>query len=100
MVVNGAPQKGLQCDRNWHFRFKSQVSEVCQDLDQEVEAFRNRRSKEFTLFLTVDNISGRENNRIISKALMIAYGTNECGMREILGFSAFRRNPARPGRFL
>ncbi|SFO33657.1 Transposase (or an inactivated derivative) [Eubacterium pyruvativorans] len=70
---------------------KSQVSEVCQDLDQEVEAFRNRPIEGIYPFLTVDAtyFKVRENNRIISKALMIAYGTNECGMREILGFSAY-----------
>jgi hypothetical protein len=32
----------------------------------------------------------RENDRVVSKALMIAYGTNDDGKREILGFSAYR----------
>ena len=31
----------------------------------------------------------RENGRIISKAFMIAYGTNEKGLREILGFGVY-----------
>lgn len=71
---------------------KSQVSEVCQDLDQEVEAFRNRPIEGIYPFLTVDAtyFKVRENGRVVSKALMIAYGTNDDGRREILGFSAYR----------
>lgn len=43
-------------------------------------------------FLTVEAtyFKVRENNRVISKALMIAPGTNEEGRREIPGFSAYR----------
>ena len=32
----------------------------------------------------------RENNKIISKALMIAYGTNSQGHREVLGFGVYK----------
>lgn len=70
---------------------KSAVSDLCQDLDKEVEAFRNRPLEGSYPFLTVDAtyFKVRENDRIISKALMIAYGTNEQGIREVLGFSAY-----------
>ncbi|MCI1751261.1 MAG: transposase [Megasphaera cerevisiae] len=71
---------------------KSSVSAVCKDLDQEVSAFRSRPIEGNYSFLTVDAtyFKVRENNRVTSKALMIAYGTNRQGKREILGFSAYR----------
>jgi len=71
---------------------KSAVSEVCKDLDKDVDEFRNRPIEGRYPFLTVDAtyFKVRENNRVISKALMIAYGTNEEGKHEILGFASFR----------
>ena len=71
---------------------KSAVSDVCKDLDKEVEAFRSRPIEGNYPFLTVDAtyFKVRENGRVVSKALMIAYGTNDDGKREILGFSAYR----------
>lgn len=71
---------------------KSAVSDVCKDLDQEVMKFRNRPIEDRHPFLTVDAtyFKVRENNRVVSKALMIAYSVNEHGKREILGFSAYR----------
>ena len=43
-------------------------------------------------FLTVDAayFKVREYGRVVTKALMIAYGTGDDGKREILGFSAYR----------
>lgn len=71
---------------------KSSVSEIYKNLDKEVESYRNRPLEGRYPFLTVDAtyFKVRENNRVISKALMIAYGTNEQGHREILGFAAYR----------
>lgn len=71
---------------------KSSVSEICKNLDKEVESFRNRPLEGRYPFLTVDAtyFKVRENNRVISKALMIAYGTNKQGHLEILGFAAYR----------
>lgn len=71
---------------------KSSVSEVCKELNHEVEEFRNRPIEGRYPFLTVDAtyFKIRENGRVISKPLMIAYGTNEWGKREILGFSAYK----------
>lgn len=72
---------------------KSAVSDVCKDLDEEVEKFRNRPIQANYPFLTVDAtyFKVREDGRVIAKALMIAYGTNEEGKREILGFSSYSR---------
>ena len=71
---------------------KSSVSEIYKNLDKEVESFRNRPLEGRYPFLTVDAtyFKVRENNRVISKALMIAYGTNKQGHREILGCAAYR----------
>lgn len=71
---------------------KSTVSEACKELDKAVEAFRNRKLCDSYPFLTVDAtyFKARENHRVISKAFMIAYGTNSSGMREILGFGVYK----------
>ena len=71
---------------------KSAVSEACRELTNDVSAFRNRPLEGNYPFVTVDAtyFKVRENGRVVSKAFMIAYGTNEYGKREILGFSAYR----------
>lgn len=70
---------------------KSAVSDLCKDLEKEVDEFRNRPLEGKYPFLTVDAtyFKVRENHRIISKALMIAFATNDEGYREIVGFSAY-----------
>jgi putative transposase len=70
---------------------KSAVSDLCRDLEKEVDEFRNRPLEGKYPFLTVDAtyFKVRENHRIISKALMIAFATNDEGYREIVGFSAY-----------
>ena len=75
---------------------KSTVSEVCKDLDKAVDAFRTRPLEGDYPFFTVDAtyFKVRENSRIISKAFMIAYGTNAQGLREILGFGVYANESA------
>ena len=70
---------------------KSAVSDVCKTLDKEVHEFRNRPLIDNYPFVIVDAtyFKARENNRIISKAFMIAEGTNEHGYREIIGFNTY-----------
>ena len=70
---------------------KSAVSDVCKDLDKAVKEFRTRPLEGDYPFLTVDAtyFKVRENSRVISKAFMIAYGTNAEGHREILGFGVY-----------
>lgn len=92
MVVNGVSTRKVTqvmetlCGTSYS---KSTVSELCKDLDQKVEEFRNRPLTGSYPFLTIDAtyFKVRENHRIISKAFMIAYGTNEQGHREILDFA-------------
>lgn len=92
MVVNGVSTRKVAqvmetlCGTSYS---KSTVSELCKELDQKVEEFRNRSLIGSYPFLTIDAtyFKVRENHRIISKAFMIAYGMNEQGHREILDFA-------------
>ena len=70
---------------------KSAVSDVCKDLDKAVDEFRNRPLTSRYPFVLVDAtyFRVRSNNRVISKAFMIAYGLNDHGQREILGFNVY-----------
>lgn len=70
---------------------KSSVSDLCRELDEKVEAFRDRPLDGDYPFLSVDAtyFKVRENHRIISKAFMIAYGVSDLGKREILGFGVY-----------
>ena len=96
MVVNGVSTRKVSrvmetlCGTSFS---KSAVSDVCKDLDKAVKEFRNRPLEGDYPFLTVDAtyFKVRENSRVISKAFMIAYGTNAEGHREILGFGVYAR---------
>lgn len=94
MVVNGVSTRkvsqvietlcGSTCS-------KSAVSDLCKDLDKTVKEFKDRPLNGKYPFLTLDAtyFKVRENHRIISKALMIAYATSEQGHREIVGFGVY-----------
>ncbi len=71
---------------------KSAVSDLCKDLTKQVDEFRNRPLTGSYPFVTIDAtyFKVREDHRVISKALMIAYATNEEGHREIIGFASYR----------
>ena len=94
MVVNGVSTRKVSrvmetlCGTSFS---KSAVSDVCKDLDKVVNDFRTRPLEGDYPFLTVDAtyFKVRENSRVISKAFMIAYGTNTEGRREILGFGVY-----------
>ena len=70
---------------------KSSVSEVCKDLIEKVNEFMDRPLTGDYPFLIVDAtyFKVRDKHRIVSKAFMIAYGTNQEGHREILGFEVY-----------
>lgn len=94
MVVNGVSTRKVSrvmetlCGTSFS---KSAVSDVCKDLKTAVKEFQTRPLEGDYPFLTVDAtyFKVRENSRIISKAFMIAYGTNAEGHREILGFGVY-----------
>lgn len=69
---------------------KSEVSRLCGELDEMVEAFRTRpldgeRYPYLWLDATYENV--RENGHVVSLALILAIGVTESGRREILGLT-------------
>jgi transposase-like protein len=68
---------------------KSKVSRLCQELDTQVEAFRQRPLTGAYPYVWLDALylKVRENQRIVSKALVVAIGVREAGEREILGLA-------------
>ena len=68
---------------------KSEVSRICQDLDAEVSAFRDRPLADTTfpyVFLDATYCKARVNHRVVSQAVVIATGVTADGKREVLGF--------------
>ncbi len=68
---------------------KSSVSEICRELDVQVNEFRERPLTDRYPFVMVDAlyIKVREDRKVNSKAFMVAIGFNPDGKREVLGFS-------------
>ncbi len=77
---------------------KSQVSRFCAELDAQSEAFRSRRLEgEFPyLWLDATYFHVREGGRVTSMALVVAYGVNEVGLREVIGLDV---GPSEEGAF-
>jgi putative transposase len=67
---------------------KSEVSRICADLDEQLEAFRTRPLDhiEFPyVFCDATYVKARVNGRVVSKAVVIATGVSIDGNREVLG---------------
>jgi putative transposase len=66
---------------------KSEVSRICQDLDEEVENWRHLPliSRYPYLWLDATYIKVRQAGRVISQAVVVAYGVKESGEREVIG---------------
>ena len=66
---------------------KSEVSRICQALDEHVDAFGSRPLEGAYpyLFLDAKVEKVRDGGRVVNKALVIAHGVHESGRREILG---------------
>jgi len=66
---------------------KSEVSRLCQVLDEEVEAFRKRKLDKAYPYLWLDALylKVREGQHVVSKATLVAYGVSETGEREVIG---------------
>jgi transposase-like protein len=89
---------------------KSQVSRLCEEIDERVKAFLERPIEGDWPYLWVDAtyVKVRQNGRIVSVAVIVAVGVNGDGRREILGldigpseaetfWTAFLRKLARRG---
>ncbi len=70
---------------------KSRVSEIAGELDQAVEAFRQRPLEGAFPYLWLDalEIRCREAGRIVNVTVVVATGVSEAGRREILGVDVF-----------
>ncbi len=68
---------------------KSQVSRLCTEIDQRVNAFLDRPIEGDWPYLWIDAtyVKAREAGRIVSKAVIIAVGVNTEGVREVLGMA-------------
>jgi putative transposase len=66
---------------------RSEVSRVCEALDEHVEAFRTRplEGRYPYLFLDAKVEKVRDGGCLVNKAPVIAHGVHETGRREILG---------------
>jgi transposase-like protein len=66
---------------------KSQVSRLCEELVQKVDAFLDRPIEGDWPYLWIDAtyVKVRQNGRIVSVAVIIAVGVNSDGRREVLG---------------
>jgi putative transposase len=70
---------------------KSQVSRICKELTEVVEAFRNRPLEGSYPYVWLDAlyVKVRINHRIVSQAVVMAIGVRETGERALLGFAVF-----------
>ena len=66
---------------------KSQVSRLCEEIDERVDAFLNRPIEGDWPYLWIDAtyVKVRQNGRIVSVAVIVAVGVNSDGRREVLG---------------
>ena len=66
---------------------KSEVSRVCEALDEHVDAFRTRplEGRYPYLFLDAKVEKVRDGGRVVAKAVVVAYGVHESGRKEKLG---------------
>ena len=78
---------------------KSRVSELCEQLDEEVERFRNRPLEGPYPYVWLDAtyLKARQDGRVVSTAVVIAVGVKvESGEREVLGLDV---GPSEDGAF-
>ena len=68
---------------------KSAVSRICKDLSEEVEAFRGRPIEGAIPYVWLDALyeKVREGGQVRSKAVVVAIGVTEEGLRTVLGFA-------------
>jgi len=66
---------------------KSQVSRLCEEIDVRVKAFLNRPIEGDWPYLWIDAtyVKARQNDRVVSLAVIVAVGANTDGRREVLG---------------
>jgi putative transposase len=91
MVINGVSTRKVTliteelCGAQFS---KSTVSELCKNLDPLVESWNHRPLTEHYPFVVVDAMvtKVREDGRVRARGLLLAFGVNRQGYRELLGF--------------
>jgi transposase-like protein len=70
-----------------HGMTKDRVSGLCRALDEQVQAFRQRPLEGAYPYLWLDakHVKVRDQGRVVSKALVVAYAVHESGVREVIG---------------
>lgn len=68
---------------------KSEVSRICEQIDQQVQKFKTRKLEDSFPFMYVDAtyLKCHEDGRIRSIALLVAVGIRADGTRQVLGFT-------------
>src|SRR3954451_18059223 len=81
---------------------KSEVSRICQGLDEQVDAFRNRplEGRYPYLWLDAKVEKVRDGARVVRKCLLLAYGVHQSGYREIIALENSAATPQAFGRSL
>src|SRR4029450_8645035 len=66
---------------------KSQLSRLCEEIDERVKAFLDRPIEGDWPYIWIDAtyVKVRSNGRIVSVAIIVAVGVNTDGRREVLG---------------
>src|SRR2546427_13255174 len=79
---------------------KSQVSRLCEEIDDKVAVFLNRPLEGDWPYLWLDAtyVKVRATGRIVSVAVIVAVAVNSDGRREVLGMTIAPRRPRRSGR--
>jgi putative transposase len=78
---------------------KSEVSRLCEELDEEVERFRNRELEGLYPYLWLDAkyVKARQDGRVVSVAVVVAVGVRaSTGERKVLGLDV---GPSEDGAF-
>ena len=70
---------------------KSEVSRICEELDEVVERFRNRplTSEYPYVWLDAKVVKVRQDGRVVPMAAVVAIGVRATGEREVLGFDVW-----------
>ena len=68
---------------------KDRVSAICRGLDEQVKLLRTRPLDGAYPYLWLDakHVKVRDHGRVVSKALVVAYGVHETGVREVIGLN-------------
>ena len=82
-----------------HGMSKDRVSGLCRELDERVDAFRNRPLEgEYPyVWLDAKHLKIRDRGHVRSKALVVAYAVHETGRREVIGIDIGETESERSG---